>query len=422
MTTPEDVFAGPAIEMPAGKISKLVQISSRSLEDDTDSAAAQSTADASAAPPFDPGTVRHAAGYSPFVAYLQANDRDPHAAQTLAASPEQLLRFLRTHASAVLSDPELRRAAGIFFGNCVATMRADAVWRRDEMGPYEVGAGRHVFVPGMVLERLVDPTNTAHADFDARLGGFIESLNGWVEEADDDALPPPPLPTPVPPASGTPLYVRPELPAVEILDEAGLPIPYGSRWGAGGPPEDSYSVDAHPERFAGLHTVARALIEHLERVFDVEVVHEQATDAALLRPQRDVIERVRVLPRAPEAAPLLFAFTAYPGVIVEAGVLHWFPYPICGCDACDETAEAQAHELELLVFAVANGGYAEHYPVGRRRDLHFGLVLLDASGAVTGSSTGVADTVGLSTERLEQGAMRLAALPRGWQPWPLRRS
>ena len=42
-------------------------------------------------------------------------------------------------------------------------------------------------------------------------------------------------------------------------------IEYGNRWASRGgtPPEDSYSVDEHPERFAPLHTVAAALIDYL---------------------------------------------------------------------------------------------------------------------------------------------------------------
>lgn len=41
------------------------------------------------------------------------------------------------------------------------------------------------------------------------------------------------------------------------------------------------------------------------------------------------------------AAPLTFGFTSYPGLILHAGLLHDFAYPICGCDACDETAVGQ---------------------------------------------------------------------------------
>jgi hypothetical protein len=59
--------------------------------------------------------------------------------------------------------------------------------------------------------------------------------------------------------------------------------------------------------------------------------------------------------------------TGYPGVMVHAGVLHDFPFPVCGCDACDETAETTADGMELLVLTVVAGGYSERYPVGSQR-------------------------------------------------------
>ena len=42
-------------------------------------------------------------------------------------------------------------------------------------------------------------------------------------------------------------------------------------FGAGHPPEDTYSVDTHPERFAPVHTVADALIADLVTLNDVSV-------------------------------------------------------------------------------------------------------------------------------------------------------
>jgi hypothetical protein len=422
MTAAEDVFAGPAIELAARPSSKVAQISFRSVDDDDQNTIswAQPTAGLSTFPPDAPGAVRHAAGYGRFLDSVLAHDADP---RTLAGDPLELLRFLRAHGPDVVADPELRRAAGIFLGNCIASLRADALWRRDDAGPSEVGAGRRSFVPEMILERLTLPLAPSDDDSDAQLQSFVASLHEWVEEADDDALPPPPLPTPRPEASGAPRFVCPELPSTVILDKAGQPIVYGSRWGPDGPPEDSYSVDLHPERFAGLHTVAHALIAHVERVYDVDVSYHGAPDAAatLLHPRAGVLELVRVVPRDPEAAPLLFVFTGYPGVIVEAGVLHAFPYPICGCEACDETVERQAIELEQLVLSVAAGGYAEHYPVGRRRELRYGLVTLDASGTETGSHRGGGgEPTGLSAEQLERGEAALAALPHGWRPWPHR--
>lgn len=75
-------------------------------------------------------------------------------------------------------------------------------------------------------------------------------------------------------------YARPEIPVQVFRDAAGQIIEYGNRWGAGAPPEDSYSVDTHPERFAPLHTVAEALIAHLTAGYDT-AVSEDLVHAAI---------------------------------------------------------------------------------------------------------------------------------------------
>ena len=45
-------------------------------------------------------------------------------------------------------------------------------------------------------------------------------------------------------------YSRISVPPTEYRDEAGVVIPYGSRWTAGSPPEDSYSRVSNPQRLA----------------------------------------------------------------------------------------------------------------------------------------------------------------------------
>jgi hypothetical protein len=65
-------------------------------------------------------------------------------------------------------------------------------------------------------------------------------------------------------------YQRPSIDARVFRNADGLLIDYGNRW-AGSPPEDTYSVDTHPERFAPLHEVADALITHVCDSYDVEV-------------------------------------------------------------------------------------------------------------------------------------------------------
>lgn len=54
-------------------------------------------------------------------------------------------------------------------------------------------------------------------------------------------------------------YKRPDIKFAEYVDELDTPIPYGERWN-GEPDSESYSVTEHPERFAPVQQVARALL------------------------------------------------------------------------------------------------------------------------------------------------------------------
>lgn len=222
---------------------------------------------------------------------------------------------------------------------------------------------------------------------------------------------------PVPPQGGVPGYVRPVLPNFRYYSPDGEPIRYGQRWGENGPPPDTYSVLTHPERFAGLHEVARALISHLEATYDVQVDDGPSTSADLLWQPERVDQSVRVTPRNPGAAPMTFVLTQPPGVIVHAGVLHDFVFPPCSCDACDETAESAADRLEMLVFAVAAGGYSERYPIHwRQRWLGYRLTAADGSAKESGQG----DPGPIAADRLRSGQTRLRDVPNGWLPWPLR--
>jgi hypothetical protein len=110
-------------------------------------------------------------------------------------------------------------------------------------------------------------------------------------------------PRPVSPVPGQPRYVRPLLPAVTYYSEAGEPIPFGRRWGDSEPDPDSHSFDSHPERFAGLHVIARAPIEYTAAVYDVEVHEDPAHAAELLMEAPDVLQAVKVTPRRSEQRP-----------------------------------------------------------------------------------------------------------------------
>lgn len=118
-------------------------------------------------------------------------------------------------------------------------------------------------------------------------------------------------------------YVRPEIPARSFRDGAGAVIRYGERWNAVEVPEDSYSVVTHPERFAPLPTVAEALVGHLIERYEVRATEDPRVASDLLhrRDDADVVRAIRLTPSDPLAAPLTFALTGLPGVIVHAGVL-----------------------------------------------------------------------------------------------------
>lgn len=151
-------------------------------------------------------------------------------------------------------------------------------------------------------------------------------------------------------------YSRMTVPPTEYLDEAGAVIPYGSRWPAGGPPDDSYSRVSTPQRFLPLQAVARQLI--------------------------------------------------------AAGAFHQFAFPACGCDACDEGADAQLDQLEETVFAVVNGDY---------REWAAGAAVGFSLRFNSGSRSGEGSARDIDPERLAAGLSILPRTGASWLPWPHRR-
>jgi Family of unknown function (DUF6226) len=201
-----------------------------------------------------------------------------------------------------------------------------------------------------------------------------------------------------------PEYTRPAITAREFRDESGAVIRYGARW-TGSPPDDSYSRVSNPERFAPLQTVANALIEHLRAEYRADI-------AALAE---SFTKLVTVTPDRADAAPLEFRFTDFPGVVIRAGVRCRAAFPACGCDACDDTWEKVADDMECLVFAVAEGTFVERIALtsGGTASVEYTIRSPNGTGR-GGSSGGVEADAGLRDD-----AARLDRLPVGrWQPWP----
>ena len=209
-------------------------------------------------------------------------------------------------------------------------------------------------------------------------------------------------------------YVRPEIEERTFHDTDGHEIAYGSRWGAGVPADDSYSVTSNLERFAPVHEVADALITHLHGTYAVTIDEKLEHARDLVGPApAEVARAVRVVPADPAAATLTFVFTSFPGIRLHAGYLQDFSFPFCGCDACDETWVSCADQLEETVLAVAQGGLSEGYREAAELSAWSRLVFPG------GSRSGASRAEDYPPDRFADVA---DALSRGrtWSPWPQR--
>lgn len=206
-------------------------------------------------------------------------------------------------------------------------------------------------------------------------------------------------------------YLRPSIDVPVFRDAYGKLIDYGNRW-SGSPPNEAYSVDTHPERFAPLHTVADALIAYLRDTYDIQVIEGEETAADLLHPAPEVVRAVRIRPNDPACAALTFVFTAYPGIFLHAGLLHDFHYPACGCDACDSSWVAEADRLEQQVLAVVTGYYREGIERGLRPWVEYAFS--DPDGGTSGRSR----AQDIPAQRLKSAKPILRNLTEGWAAWP----
>ncbi|PPF16132.1 DUF6226 family protein [Rathayibacter sp. AY1A7] len=212
-------------------------------------------------------------------------------------------------------------------------------------------------------------------------------------------------------------YARPAVADRVFIGEDGRPIPYGTRWQGESPPDESYSVTSDLERFQPLHTVADALLEHLERTYDVTVEDDPALAS---RDEAEIswaARAVRVTPRSVDAAPLTIVWTVFPGVLLHAGTLHRFNYPVCGCDACDDEWTALADDLERTVFDVVAGRYEESIAAGKD-----GIIVgyRIGSGSELGWSSGYSNDVGVHHRIGHDGQQLTAPFSRVWEAWPER--
>src|SRR6202171_2510794 len=133
----------------------------------------------------------------------------------------------------------------------------------------------------------------------------------------------------------------------------------GDRLGAEGRPLEAYSRVTNPERFASLHVVAGELLDRLQLEFDVVRTEGHGLDPELEEGCKLARPSVTLVPRDVGAAPIVVAFSAFPGLRVRFGRWWTTAFPTCGCDACDETAESETERLKSLVDNLTAGRFRE---------------------------------------------------------------
>jgi hypothetical protein len=133
----------------------------------------------------------------------------------------------------------------------------------------------------------------------------------------------------------------------------------GDRWGAEGPPLEAYSRVTNQERFASLHDVAAELLDRLEIEFDAERAEGYGLDPELEEGYKLARPSVALVPRDIGAAPIVVAFSAFPGVLARFGRWCTAAFPTCGCDACDEAAESETERLKSQIDNLTAGRFRE---------------------------------------------------------------
>lgn len=134
-----------------------------------------------------------------------------------------------------------------------------------------------------------------------------------------------------------------------------------------GPPDDAYGRVTKPGRYDVVRSAAVGLIDDLVASFDLVVLRGSEADPSFVTRVPGIVDKdtVRLVPRAADAAPVTFAFTTFPGVVVHVGQWRTAAYPNCGCDACDENPVEVIEQLRRDIEAITAGRVAESWDGAR---------------------------------------------------------
>ena len=181
--------------------------------------------------------------------------------------------------------------------------------------------------------------------------------------------------------------------------------------------DSAYSRVTNPGRFLPLHTAMLEIISQLENDFEVERTEGYGLDEDLERGPALARPDVKLTPADPDAAPIVMAFTAFPGLRVRFGRWYVEPFPDCGCDACDESAEGEIERLNEMVDDVTAGRFREAIEIPLISFMRSGWVETTFWSPDEGRSLTRSRVDGLWAREVSGGRHRLDL---NWKPWPRR--
>ncbi len=200
---------------------------------------------------------------------------------------------------------------------------------------------------------------------------------------------------------------------------------YGTRWGPDEPPPEAYSRVTDAERFRPLHAAMRDIIDRLQSEYDVALDEGYGLDEELERRMTLAAPSVRLTPSDSGAAPISIAFTDFPGLRLRFGRWLTEPFPDCGCDACDESAEGEIERLIDIVDDVTAGLFREGVRIPLLSNSAWRETETWADKAqLPQRNTGIwsrgSSRIGRQQARSMTGGARRMDL--NWKPWPRRQS
>ncbi len=190
-----------------------------------------------------------------------------------------------------------------------------------------------------------------------------------------------------------------------------------------GPPDEAYSRVTNPERFRPLHAAMLEIIGRLENDYEVERTEGYGLDEELERRLDLARTSIRLSPRDAESAPIGVTFSTFPSLYLRFGKWYKEPFPDCGCDACDETAEDEIQRLKDVVDVVTSGRF--------REAVHRPLISLMGTGWVErelwSPDDGRASIKSFGESRVDARRAREMSggrrrLDLHWKPWPRRKA